>query len=178
MINLTIDGVQIEAKEGQSILSAAREHGIHIPTLCFLEKINEIGSCRICVVEVEGMNKLVTACNTKVKAGMNITTDSPAVIESRKNTLHLLMAEHKTNCFKCIKNGACELQAMAREYGIDVPNFKSSHGDVQHEPFDAHPFLSYDPGLCIQCQRCISTCANATGRHAPVSYTHLTLPTN
>lgn len=79
---------------------------------------------------------------------MNITTDSPAVIESRKNTLHLLMAEHKTNCFKCIKNGACELQAMAREYGIDVPNFKSSHGDVQHEPFDAHPFLSYDPGLC------------------------------
>ena len=68
MINLTIDGVQIEAKEGQSILSAAREHGIHIPTLCFLEKINEIGSCRICVVEVEGMNKLVTACNTKVKA--------------------------------------------------------------------------------------------------------------
>ena len=103
MINLTIDGVQIEAKEGQSILSAAREHGIHIPTLCFLEKINEIGSCRICVVEVEGMNKLVTACNTKVKAGMNITTDSPAVIESRKNTLHLLMAEHKTNCFKCIK---------------------------------------------------------------------------
>ena len=137
MINLTIDGVQIEAKEGQSILSAAREHGIHIPTLCFLEKINEIGSCRICVVEVEGMNKLVTACNTKVKAGMNITTDSPAVIESRKNTLHLLMAEHKTNCFKCIKNGACELQAMAREYGIDVPNFKSSHGDVQHEPFAA-----------------------------------------
>ena len=133
MINLTIDGVQIEAKEGQSILSAAREHGIHIPTLCFLEKINEIGSCRICVVEVEGMNKLVTACNTKVKAGMNITTDSPAVIESRKNTLHLLMAEHKTNCFKCIKNGACELQAMAREYGIDVPNFKSSHGDVQHD---------------------------------------------
>ena len=76
------------------------------------------------------------------------------------------MAEHKTNCFKCIKNGACELQAMAREYGIDVPNFKSSHGDVQHEPFDAHPFLSYDPGLCIQCQRCISTCAKATGRHA------------
>ena len=81
MINLTIDGVQIEAKEGQSILSAAREHGIHIPTLCFLEKINEIGSCRICVVEVEGLNKLVTACNTKVKAGMNITTDSPAVIQ-------------------------------------------------------------------------------------------------
>ena len=82
MINLTIDGVQIEAKEGQSILSAAREHGIHIPTLCFLEKINEIGSCRICVVEVEGLNKLVTACNTKVKEGMNITTDSPAVSES------------------------------------------------------------------------------------------------
>ena len=76
------------------------------------------------------------------------------------------MAEHKTNCFKCIKNGACELQALAREYGIDVPNFKASHGDVQHEPCAENPFLSYDPGLCIQCQRCISTCAKATGRHA------------
>ena len=75
---------------------------------------------------------------------MKIQTDSEAVIEARKNTLHLLMAEHKTNCFKCIKNGACELQALAREYGIDVPNFKASHGDVQHEPCAENPFLSYD----------------------------------
>lgn len=166
MIKLTIDGISVEAREGQTILQAARENGIRIPTLCFLEGINEIGSCRICVVEVEGLQRLVPACNTKVKEGMVIDTKSPAVIESRKNTMHLLMAEHKTNCFKCVKNGACELQAMAREYGIDVPNFKSSHDDMQHEPFDANPFLSYDPGLCIQCQRCISTCANATGRHA------------
>ena len=166
MINLTINGIEIQAKEGQTILKAARENGIRIPTLCFLERINEIGSCRICVVEIEGRSGLATACNTVVREGMNIQTDSEAVIEARKNTLHLLMAEHKTNCFKCIKNGACELQALAREYGIDVPNFKASHGDVQHEPCAENPFLSYDPGLCIQCQRCISTCAKATGRHA------------
>ena len=166
MINLTINGIEIQAQEGQTILKAARENGIHIPTLCFLEGINEIGSCRICVVEIEGRAGLATACNTVVREGMKIQTDSEAVIEARKNTLHLLMAEHKTNCFKCIKNGACELQALAREYGIDVPNFKASHGDVQHEPCAENPFLSYDPGLCIQCQRCISTCAKATGRHA------------
>ena len=88
MINLTIDGVQIEAKEGQSILSAAREHGIHIPTLCFLEKINEIGSCRICVVEVEGLNKLVTACNTKVKQGMNY---------NRQPSCYRIQKEHSTS---------------------------------------------------------------------------------
>lgn len=149
MINLTIDGVQIEAKEGQSILSAAREHGIHIPTLCFLEKINEIGSCRICVVEVEGMNKLVTACNTKVKAGMNITTDSPAVIESRKNTLHLLMAEHKTNCFKCIKNGACELQArhanmvlMCQTLNHHTEMYSMSHLTLIHSSPTTRVFVS------------------------------------
>lgn len=128
MINVTINGMEIQAQEGQTILKAARENGIHIPTLCFLEGINEIGSCRICVVEIEGRAGLATACNTVVREGMKIQTDSEAVIEARKNTLHLLMAEHKTNCFKCIKNGACELQALAREYGIDVPNFKASHG--------------------------------------------------
>ncbi len=166
MINITIDGKSYEAREGQTILSVARENGIHIPTLCFLEGINEIGSCRICVVEVEGLNKLVTSCNTVAKEGMVVQTMSERVVEARKNTLHLLMAEHKTNCFKCAKNGACELQACAREYDVDVPNFKPSHGDVQHEPYDLNPFLQYDPGLCIQCQRCISTCAKATGRHA------------
>ena len=84
MINLTIDGVQIEAKEGQSILSAAREHGIHIPTLCLPGKINEIGSCRICVVEVEGMNKLVTACNTKVKDGHEHYNRQPSCYRIQK----------------------------------------------------------------------------------------------
>ena len=166
MINVTINGMEIQAKEGQTILKAARENGIHITTLCILEGINEIGSCRICVVEIEGRAGLATACNTVVREGMKIQTDSEAVIEARKNTLHLLMAEHKTNCFKCIKNGACELQALAREYGLDVPNFTASDGDVQHVPGAENPLLSNDPGLCIQCQRCISTCAKATGRHA------------
>ena len=90
MINVTINGMEIQAKEGQTILKAARENGIYIPTLCFLEGINEIGSCRICVVEIEGRAGLATACNTVVREGMKIQTDSEAVIEARKNTLHLL----------------------------------------------------------------------------------------
>lgn len=166
MIKLTIDGKQFEADGNKTILNVCRENGIEIPTLCYLEKINEIGSCRLCVVEVEGLEKLVTACNTKVKEGMEVRTNTERVRQARENTLHLLMAEHKTNCFKCLKNGACELQYQARMHGVDVPNFQPSHYDVQHAPFDEHPFLSYDPGLCIQCQRCISTCAKATGRHA------------
>ena len=166
MINVTIDGKMLQVDENQTILDACKQNAIHIPTLCYLEKINMIGSCRLCVVEIEGLNKLVTSCNTNVKEGMVIKTHTERVEEARKNTLHLLMAEHKTNCFKCVKNGACELQNASREHGVDVPNFQPSHYDVQHAPFDAHPFLSYDPGFCIQCQRCISTCASAVGRHA------------
>ena len=126
MINLTIDGVQIEAKEGQSILSAAREHGIHIPTLCFLEKINEIGSCRICVVEVEGMNKLVTACNTKVKEGMVVQTASRKVIDARKTVLKLLLSNHNIDCFNCEKNGDCQLQKYCNKYDIDTTPYIGS----------------------------------------------------
>mgnify|MGYP001654166912 CR=1 FL=1 len=113
MIKLTIDGKQFEADGDKTILNVCRENGIEIPTLCYLEKINEIGSCRLCVVEVEGLEKLVTACNTKVKEGMEVRTNTERVRRARENTLHLLMAEHKTNCFKCLKNGACELQYQA-----------------------------------------------------------------
>ena len=126
MIKLTIDGKQFEADGDKTILNVCRENGIEIPTLCYLEKINEIGSCRLCVVEVEGLEKLVTACNTKVKEGMEVRTNTERVRRARENTLHLLMAEHKTNCFKCLKNGACELQYQARMHGVDVPNFQPS----------------------------------------------------
>lgn len=103
MINVTIDGKMLQVDENQTILDACKQNAIHIPTLCYLEKINMIGSCRLCVVEIEGLNKLVTSCNTNVKEGMVIKTHTERVEEARKNTLHLLMAEHKTNCFKCVK---------------------------------------------------------------------------
>ena len=187
MIHLYIDGIEIFTPEGTTILQAAKNAGIHIPTLCYLEGINEIASCRLCLVEAEGFDALMAACNTPVKEGMVIHTATGKVIQARRTALKLLLASHATNCFSCPKNGDCELQAVCREYDIDPESFgrysapptgrqtsdtaafagKSGFGKgkSQEQP-DHHPFLSYRPELCIHCQRCVSTCEKATGRSA------------
>ena len=166
MIHFTIDGRPITAEEGTTILKAARANGIHIPTLCYLEGIKEIGSCRLCVVEVDGMDKLPTACNTPVQEGMVIQTMSDRVVAARRDVLNLLLLNHETNCFSCPKNGACELQAACREYGIELSEFEGNKAKPEEPVKKGHPFLSYRPELCIHCQRCVSTCEKATGRKA------------
>ena len=166
MIQLTINGKTVQAEAGTTILNAAKEAGISIPTLCYLEGVNEIGSCRLCVVEVEGMDKLPTACNTKVKEGMVVNTMSERVIEARKTVLDLLLSNHHQDCFSCAKNGACELQKYCNEYGVEHTSYKGSRENIENVTKDEHPFLTYRPDLCIHCQRCVNTCANVTGRHA------------
>lgn len=165
-MRLTINGRVVEAPEGSTILQASRAAGIEIPTLCYLEGINDIGSCRMCVVEVEGTPILVTACNTKAKEGMVICTDSPRVMRSRKTTLELLVSDHNTDCFSCEGNGRCELQKYCREYGVERSHYAAGRQELGHAKVEDHPFLSYDPSKCIHCQRCVMTCAHATGRHA------------
>ena len=164
---LSIDGKELNAPAGMTILAAARMAGVKIPTLCYLAGINEIGSCRICVVELEGRTELVAACNTPVEDGMVISTNSKRVIESRRTALSLILTEHNLDstyyCFSCKKNGACELQALCREYGVT-----ESFGGVKQEVqpvLDANPFISYDPNLCIHCQRCVAVCNNCAGNH-------------
>jgi len=165
-MHITLNGINVEAKEGMTILQVARENGIQIPTLCYLEGVNDIGSCRLCVVEIEGTNVLWPSCNTKVEDGMVIYTHSDKVVAARKNILKLLLSEHYGDCFSCEKNGDCELQKYCIEYGVDTTKYEGARKEKNFKKRDAHPFLSYDPDRCIECQRCVKTCSNITGRKA------------
>lgn len=163
---LTIDDKVVEAAEGMTILAAARSAGIRIPTLCYLEGVSDIGSCRLCVVEVDGMDKLVPSCNTKIKEDMVVRTRSQRVVEARKTVLRLLLSNHNKECFSCVKNGDCLLQQYSIEYGVEDTPYIGSRKEIEPPARDAHPFLSYDPEKCIRCQRCVETCAHVTGRKA------------
>ena len=166
MIHITVDGKQIEVPEESTILTAARNNGIEIPTLCYLAHVNDVASCRVCVVEVEGMEKLATACNTRVKEGMVIHTGSERVIKARKMALNLLLSNHHQDCFSCPSNGACELQKVCNDYGVYHTTYEGSRYKIESPEKDSHPFLGYRPTLCIHCHRCVNTCAKVIGRSA------------
>ena len=117
-VNIKINGRDYQVPEGITILEAAKMVNIHIPTLCFLKEINEIGACRMCVVEVKGAKALVTSCVYPVNEGMEIQTASPKVLESRIRNLELLLSDHRRECLSCVRSGHCELQELAQEYGI------------------------------------------------------------
>jgi predicted molibdopterin-dependent oxidoreductase YjgC len=167
MLNITINGQALEAREGQTILEVAREAGIHIPTLCYLAERSAIGSCRVCVVEVAGQPGLVPACTTPVSDGMEVQTETERVTAARKIAVDLLISDHGLDstdyCFSCVKNGACELQAVAREVGVGHPSFPTPK---ERKPvLDSNPFLRFDPNLCIRCQRCVGACNDAACNH-------------
>ncbi len=166
MIHITIDGRAVAVEEGRTILQAARENGIRIPTLCYLERVSDVGSCRLCVVEVEGVDKLPTACTTRVKEGMVIQTMSPRVVEARRTVLDLLLSNHHQDCFSCPSNGVCELQAVCNEYGVTATTYAGTRAEAPAEEKTENPFLGYRPDLCIHCQRCVSACGKVSGRKA------------
>ena len=122
MVNVTINHITFDAEEGSTILDAAESIGIHIPTLCYLRGINEIGACRVCVVEIKGIDKLVTACNNKIEDDMVIYTNSPRVREARRVNVELILSQHDCYCATCVRSGNCSLQSMANDLGIlDLP---------------------------------------------------------
>jgi formate dehydrogenase major subunit len=161
MVNVTIDGVKLSVDESLTILEAAQMADIKIPTLCYLKDVNEIGACKMCVVEVEGRSNLVTSCNTRVKEGMVINTKSDKVVKSRKQVLNLLLANHDVRCFSCGKSGDCRLQDLSNEYEITKSCYKGDATPVAAKK--ENPFLTYYPELCINCQRCVSTCNKVAG---------------
>lgn len=161
MVKITIDGIELSVAENQTVLEAAKEAGIKIPTLCYLKDVNEIGACKMCVVEVEGRDHLVTSCTTKVQEGMVVTTNSERVIKSRKQVLNMILANHDVRCFSCSKSGECELRELSNEYDIEESCYKGSF--ARYEVKKENPFLTYYPELCINCQRCVSTCNKVTG---------------
>ena len=118
-VNIKINGKDYAVEKGITVLEAARYAGIDIPTLCYLKDINEIGACRLCLVEVKGARGMVTACVYPVNEGMEITTNSPRIMEARKMNLELLLSNHKKDCLSCVRSTTCELQALCNEYGVD-----------------------------------------------------------
>ena len=156
MVHLKINNIPVEVKEGSTILEAARVAGINIPTLCYLKDINEIGACRVCVVEVKGARSLVAACVYPVNEGMEVFTNTEKVRKSRKTTLELLLSDHKKECLSCVRSTNCELQKLSLEYGCDENRFKGARSEYEEDSSTA--YLVRDNEKCILCRRCVAVC--------------------
>ncbi len=165
-INITLNGLPASVEPGTTILEAARENGIIIPTLCYHKDLCVAGNCRVCVVEVAGQKRLSAACATPCDEGMEILTNSLRVRNSRKHIIELLLAEHNADCTKCYRNGNCELQELASEYKIMTQDF------IELLPYKTYTVDMYSPSIikddskCIRCQRCVRTCAELQGVNA------------
>ncbi len=156
MVNLKINGIPVQAEEGTTIIEAARQAHIDIPSLCYLKDINCIGSCRVCVVEVKGARGLVASCIYPVSEGLEVWTNTPQVRQSRRTTLELLLSEHHKKCLSCVRSSRCELQKLCKDYGVDEDRFPSTE-DLQ--PVDTtSPYIIRDNNKCIHCMRCVSAC--------------------
>lgn len=157
MVNIKINNMPLSVPKGISILEAARMAGIEIQTLCYLKKINEIGACRICMVEVKGARSLVTACVYPVNEGMEIFTNTERVRKSRKMTLELILSTHDRKCLSCVRSGTCELQQLCKEFGVDDEGRFDGANPV-HEYDDSAIHMIRDNGKCILCRRCVAAC--------------------
>lgn len=165
-VTMSIDGQQVTVPKGTTVLEAAKTLGIDIPTLCHLKELAPDGSCRMCVVEVEGGRKggLNTACTAHCQEGMVVHTGSPRVNDSRRFILDLLLSNHKLECFSCGKNGDCKLQDYCMEYGIDDTTFTEGKRMPCHQEDTSNPFFTYDPEKCIMCRKCSRVCQLRQGR--------------
>ncbi len=156
LINVTIDGIAVEVEKNTTILEAAKKINIDIPTLCFMKGVNEPGSCRVCVVEVEGWRGLHPACVTKVSEGLVVKTATSTVREARKNILELIMSNHNRECLSCSRNQRCELQTLCNDNGIDRLPYS---GKVDKGCIDTSGPIVRDPNKCVLCGRCVSVCS-------------------
>lgn len=155
MVNLTINKQHVCVPEGITILEAARQIGIKIPTLCFLKEINEIGACRVCMVEIAGISRLVTACNTPVTEGMEVITNSARVREARKTNVELILSQHHTDCPTCVRSGNCSLQKIANDLNLVANEYPVRYAETKWT--STFPLVR-DAGKCIKCMRCVQIC--------------------
>ena len=162
MVNLTIDNINVSVPEGTTIMDAAKMADIPIPKLCYLKDINEIAACRVCVVELEGMERLVTSCNNVVKEGMVIHTNSPKVRTARRQTVQLILSQHDCKCATCVRSGNCTLQSLANDLNIIEVPFKQR---LEEFPWDKEFPLIRDSQKCIKCMRCIQVCDKIQDLH-------------
>lgn len=155
-MQIFINGMSVEAKQGQTIHQAARDSGIYIPTLCYHDKVGAAGKCRVCVVEIEGMNGLQTSCSVQVREGMKIQTKTEKVVNSQKLIVDLLLSTGTHDCISCDQNGSCELQTVAYYLGMERGSF--NYGTVEKNIDDSSEFVYVDRNKCISCGRCVAAC--------------------
>ena len=155
-ITLTLNGSQVSAQEGRTILEVAQDNGIYIPTLCYIAELSPTGACRICVVEVEGSRTLVASCHTPITPGMVIQTHSDKVLETRRVILDLLLATHCGSCFLCEKANLCELRKVSIDVESGLPRFQARKRYYPIE--DVSPYIQRDLSKCILCRKCIRAC--------------------
>lgn len=155
MVNFTIDHKQISVPEGTTIMEAAAQNGIPIPKLCYLKDVNEIAACRVCVVELEGNDRLITSCNNVAQEGMVIYTNSPKVRADRRKTVQLILSQHDCKCATCVRSGNCSLQKIANDLNIlEIPFGER----LERQPWDKNFPLIRDSAKCIKCMRCVQVC--------------------
>jgi bidirectional [NiFe] hydrogenase diaphorase subunit len=163
VVTLTLNGEAVSGREDETVLDVARDHNVHIPTLCQVDGLSSVGACRLCLVEVTGINKLLPACTTYVSEGMDVRTDSEKLRAYRRMTVELLFAEGNHICSVCVENGHCELQNLAIEMGIDhirLPYFYPKRTvDASHKRF------AFDGNRCVLCTRCVRVCDEVEGAH-------------
>jgi bidirectional [NiFe] hydrogenase diaphorase subunit len=163
VITLTIDGMDVAVEAGSTILQAAKEADVRIPTLCHLEGVSTVGACRVCLVQIQGSDKLVPSCLTPVSEGMKVMTKTDQLKEYRKMTVELLFAEGNHVCATCVANNNCELQDLAVEVGMDHTRFNYRFPDREVDL--SHPQFGIDHNRCILCTRCVRVCSEVEGAH-------------
>lgn len=156
MINLKINNIDVSVPEGFTVLQAARQAGVDIPTLCYLKDVNEIGACRMCLVEIKGGRALQTACVYPVSEGMEVLTNSPKVRAARRVVLELTLSNHDCSCLSCVRNQNCELQKLCEELGVDMSRFEGERLEADID--DISPSIVRNNNKCVLCRRCVSTC--------------------
>ena len=160
MVKLTIDGKTVTAREGTTILEAARDNGIHIPSLCYLKDINQIAACRICVVEIEGITRLMPACDNQVAEGMVIRTNSPRVREARRVNLQLILSQHDCRCATCVRSGNCTLQKLANDMNLLSVPYET---ELPIQRWNQKLPLIRNAAKCVKCMRCVQICDKVQG---------------
>src|SRR5687767_2134609 len=167
LVTLDIDGESVTVPAGTSVMRAAAEMGTKVPKLCATDSLNSFGSCRLCLVEVEGRRGTPASCTTPVEAGMKVTTQSAKLAKLRRGVMELYISDHPLDCLTCPANGDCELQDMAGVVGLrDVRYGYEGANHLHEEKDESNPYFSFDPAKCIVCSRCVRACEEVQGTFA------------
>ena len=163
VVTLEIDGRDLSARNDESIIEVCRENGIPIPSLCYLDGLSVWGACRLCMVEVNGQERLYSACSTRVVEGMKVRTGSERLARYRRVIVEMLLAERNHICSVCVSNGHCELQTLAQRCGVD--HVRVPYRQVRYEMDSSHPSFRLDHNRCVLCSRCVRVCDEIEGAH-------------